>query len=167
MIYYNTKIEALKIRESIIEDTNLLLNLIVEMAEYEKLAHEVVATEESLSKSIFIKKRANALILELDEKPIGYVIYFFNYSTFNGACGLYLEDIYIKKEYRGNGIGKEVFNLLFKIALEEDCKRIEWTCLNWNELAKQFYKSLGAVPMDEWTVHRLTENDIISLVHKN
>ena len=162
--YYNTKEENIKIREASIEDSKLIVDLIIEMAEYEKLANEVIATEESIRESIFIKERAKALIIEFEEKAIGYIIYFFNYSTFNGAAGLYIEDIYIKEEYRGKGTGKDAFKLLAKIALEEDCKRMEWTCLNWNEPSRAFYKKLGAELMNEWTVHRLNEDNIKKLV---
>lgn len=162
--YYNTKEENIKIREASIEDSKLIVDLIIEMAEYEKLANEVIATEESIRESIFIKERAKALIIECEGKAIGYIIYFFNYSTFNGAAGLYIEDIYIKEEYRGKGTGKDAFKLLAKIALEEDCKRMEWTCLNWNEPSRAFYKKLGAELMHEWTVHRLNEDNIKKLV---
>ena len=162
--YYDTKDENIKIREASIEDSKLIVDLIMEMAEYEKLAHEVIATEDSIRKSIFIKERAKALIIECEQKPIGYIIYFFNYSTFNGAAGLYIEDIYIKKEYRGKGTGKDAFKILAKIALEEDCKRMEWTCLDWNEPSRALYKKLGAELMDEWTVHRLTESNIKKLI---
>ena len=162
--YYDTKEENIKIREASIEDSKLIVDLIMEMAEYEKLVHEVIATEESIKESIFIKERAKALIIEFEGKAIGYIIYFFNYSTFTGAAGLYIEDIYIKEEYRGRGTGKDAFKLLAKIALEEGCKRMEWTCLNWNEPSRAFYKKLGAELMDEWTVHRLTEDNIKKLI---
>lgn len=162
--YYNTKENNIKIREASIEDSKLIVDLIIEMAEYEKLAHEVIATEESIRESIFIKERAKALIIELEGKAIGYIIYFFNYSTFNGGAGLYIEDIYIKEEYRGKGTGKDAFKLLAKIALEEDCKRMEWTCLDWNEPSRAFYKKLGAELMEGWTVHRLSESNIKKLI---
>lgn len=162
--YYNTKEENIKIREASIEDSKVIVDLIIEMAKYEKLAHEVIATEESIRESIFIKERAKALIIEFEGKAIGYIIYFFNYSTFNGAAGLYVEDIYIKEEYRGKGTGKDAFKLLAKIALEEDCKRMEWTCLNWNEPSRVFYKKLGAELMKEWTVHRLNESNMKKLI---
>ncbi|MDY4253756.1 MULTISPECIES: GNAT family N-acetyltransferase [unclassified Clostridium] len=160
MKYYDTSIENLKIRETNEEDCNLILSFIKELAEYEKLSDEVVATEESLKKSLFENKRAEVVIIELDKKPIGYALYFYNFSTFIGKSGLYLEDIFIKKEFRGRGIGKEAFKFLIKKAKEEGCKRIEWTCLNWNEPSIKFYKSLGAFPMDEWTTYRLTEKEI-------
>ena len=160
MKYYDTNIESLKIRETIEEDCSLILSLIKDIAEYEKMSDEVIATEESLRESIFKNKRAEVVILELDEKAIGYALYFYNFSTFIGKSGLYLEDIFIKKEARGKGIGKEVFKFLVKKAKEEGCKRMEWACLDWNEPSIKFYKSLGAIPMDDWTIYRLTEKEI-------
>ncbi len=160
MKYYDTNIESLKIRETSEEDCSLILSFIKDIAEYEKMSDEVIATEESLRESIFKNKRAEVVILELDEKDIGYALYFYNFSTFIGKSGLYLEDIFIKKEARGKGIGKEVFKFLVKKAKEEGCKRMEWACLDWNESSIKFYKSLGAVPMDDWTIYRLTEKEI-------
>lgn len=163
MMYYDTSIENLKIRETNEEDCSLILSLIKEMSEYEKLSDQVIATEESLKESIFSNNRAETVILELDGKAIGYALYFYNFSTFIGKSGLYLEDIFIKKEVRGKGIGKEVFKFLAKKAKEEGCKRVEWVCLNWNEPSIKFYKSLGAVSMDDWTIYRLTEKEINKL----
>lgn len=160
MKYYDTNIENLKIRETTEEDCGLILSLIKEIAEYERMSDQVVATEEGLKESIFENNRAEVVVLELDEKAIGYALFFYNFSTFIGKSGLYLEDIFIKKEERGKGIGKEVFKFLVKKAKEEGCKRMEWACLDWNEPSIKFYKSLGAVPMDEWTVYRLTEKEI-------
>ena len=163
MKYYDTNIENFKIRETRKEDVGLILSLIKEIANYENMVEDVIATEESLTKSIFIDKKAEVIIGELNGEPIGYALYFFNYSTFIGRAGLYLEDIYIKPEFRAGGIGKEIFKLLGKIAKENGCKRMEWTCLNWNKSSIKFYESLGAIPMDEWTVHRLQENEINKL----
>lgn len=156
----------LVIRNAKEEDVSTLLELIKEIAEYEKMSDQVIATEETLMESIFKNNRANALILEIDNKKIGYCIYFYNFSTFIGRNGIYIEDIFIKKEYRGNGFGSEIFKFLAKKAKEEGCKRIEWSCLNWNEPSIKFYKSLGAIPMDEWTVYRLTEDKINELAEK-
>lgn len=160
MRYYDTSIENLKIRETSEEDCGLILTFIKEIADYEKLSDQVVATEESIRESIFRNNRAEVVIIELDKKAIGYALYFYNFSTFIGRSGLYLEDIFIKKEVRGKGIGKEVFKFLVKKAKKEGCKRMEWTCLDWNEPSIKFYKSLGAVPMDDWTIYRLTEKEI-------
>ena len=163
MKYYDTSIDNLKIRETSEEDCGLILSFIKEIAEYEKLSDEVVATEEILKESIFNNNRAEVVIVELDGKAVGYALYFYNFSTFNGKSGLYLEDLFIKKEFRGRGIGKEVFKFLVKKAKKEGCKRMEWSCLDWNEPSIKFYKSLGAVAMDEWTVYRLTEKEINKL----
>lgn len=163
MKYYDTNIENFKLRETTKEDVGLILSLIKEIADYEKMSNEVIATEESLIQSIFIDKRAEVVIGELNGETIGYALYFFNYSTFIGRAGLYLEDIYIKPQFRANGLGKEIFRFLGKVAKENGCKRMEWTCLDWNKSSIKFYESLGAIPMDEWTVHRLRENEINKL----
>ena len=163
MRYYDTGIDNLKIRETNEKDCELILSLIKEIAEYEKMSNQVIATEETLLEYIFKNNRAEVVILELDKNPIGYALFFYNFSTFVGRSGLYLEDIFIKKEFRGRGIGKEVFKFLARKAREEGCKRMEWVCLDWNEPSINFYKSLGAVPMDEWTIYRLNEKEIKKL----
>ncbi|MBC5623965.1 GNAT family N-acetyltransferase [Clostridium sp. NSJ-49] len=160
---YNTNIEGFTLRETSENDLSLILGFIKEIAEYEKLSNAVDATEESLKKYVFEKRRAEVLIVEKDENPIGYVVYFYNFSTFTGTSGLYLEDVFIRSEYRGMGLGKEIFKILGKLAREEGCKRMEWVCLNWNEPSKKFYKGLGAISMDEWTTFRLTEDYIRKL----
>ncbi|WP_194189729.1 GNAT family N-acetyltransferase [Clostridium chrysemydis] len=160
MNYIETKIEGFKLRETSEKDIPLILNLIKEIAIYEKMLDQVIATEETLKESIFNKDEAEVLIAEFNGEPIGYVLYFYNFSTFIGRSGFYLEDIYIKPEYRGKGIGKEIFRLIAGIAFEKGCRRMEWTCLNWNEPSINFYKSLGAVPMSEWTVYRLDRENI-------
>ena len=130
MRYYDTGIDNLKIRETNEKDCELILSLIKEIAEYEKMSNQVIATEETLLEYIFKNNRAEVVILELDKNPIGYALFFYNFSTFVGRSGLYLEDIFIKKEFRGRGIGKVVFKFLAKKAREEGCKRMEWVCLN-------------------------------------
>ena len=160
---YNTNIEGFTLRETSENDLSLILGFIKEIAEYEKLSHAVDVTEESLKKYVFEKRRAEVLIVEKDENPIGYVVYFYNFSTFTGTSGLYLEDVFIRSEYRGMGLGKEIFKILGKLAREEGCKRMEWVCLNWNEPSKKFYKGLGAISMDEWITFRLTEDYIRKL----
>lgn len=160
---YNTNIEGFTLRETSENDLSLILGFIKEIAEYEKLSNAVDATEESLKKYVFEKRRAEVLIVEKDENPIGYVVYFYNFSTFTGTSGLYLEDVFIRSEYRGMGLGKEIFKILGKLAREEGCKRMEWVCLNWNEPSKKFYKGLGAISMDEWITFRLTEDYIREL----
>ncbi|MGL4850756.1 MAG: GNAT family N-acetyltransferase [Clostridium sp.] len=165
-MYITTKFDELKLKRATIEDTKTILELIKEIAIYEKMLDQVVATEESIKESIFLKKEAEVLLVEVNEKVIGYVLYFFNYSTFIGRGGFYLEDIYIKEEYRKRGYGREIFKVIGKIAYEKGCHRMEWTCLNWNKPSIEFYKSLGAVPMDEWTVYRLTREKIKDLAER-
>ncbi len=163
MEYIDTKIEGFKLRKAEENDINLVLGLIKELAVYEKMLDEVIATEDSIRESVFIRKDANVMIAEFDGKPIGYVFYFFNYSTFIGKSGFYLEDIYIKPEYRGRGIGKEIFKVIAKIACYNGFKRVEWSCLNWNEPSINFYKGIGAIPMSDWTVYRLEGDKIRQL----
>ena len=144
------------IRQASISDISLILSLIRELAEYEKLAHEVVATEEILAQSLFGENpKAFAVIAEAQGKSAGFALYFYNFSTFLGQPGLYVEDLYVKPEFRGQGIGKQLLRHLAQKTVAERCGRLEWCVLDWNEPALEFYRSLGAVPMDEWTVYRL------------
>jgi GNAT superfamily N-acetyltransferase len=155
---------VLTIRPATASDTRLILELIKELASYEKLAHEVVADESTLHASLFSENsNAHALIAEEDSKPIGFALYFYNFSTFLGRKGLYLEDLYIRPDYRGRGYGRQVLRYLAKQAVVENCGRMEWWVLDWNEPSIHFYKSLGAVPMDEWTVFRLDEEKLKAL----
>ncbi|MDO9679745.1 MAG: GNAT family N-acetyltransferase [Bacteroidales bacterium] len=144
------------IREANSSDINLIFDFICDLADYEKLRHDVTATPEILHESIFVKKQAEVLIAELDGVPVGFALYFHNFSTFKGKACLYLEDIFIKPQYRGKGFGKAIFNRLAQIAVERGCDRFDWAVLDWNEPSINFYKSLGAFPMDDWTVFRLT-----------
>ena len=153
------KDELLKIHEAEPGDVKLILTLIKELAEYEKLSSSVTATESILEKALFGEKRyAEVLIAEYESKPAGYALYFFNFSTFLGKPGIYLEDIYVRPQYRGKGIGKALLKRLIKLAEDKNCGRVEWAVLNWNQSAINFYKSLGAVPMNEWTIFRLNED---------
>ena len=137
-------------------DVPLLLSFIRELAEYERLSHEVSATEETLERSMFGEHAyAEALLGYAGETPVGFAIFFHNFSTFVGKPGIYLEDIYVKPEHRGNGHGRAMLRHLAGLALERDCGRFEWAVLDWNEPAIQFYRSLGARPMDDWIVYRL------------
>lgn len=138
------------------EDVPLILELIKELAKYEKLEHEVVATEEILEEWLFEKKRAEVIFPVLDGQVIGYALFFHNFSTFLGRAGIYLEDLYIRPEFRGNGYGKAAIQKLAQIAVERGCGRLEWSCLDWNQPSIDFYLSLGAEPMKGWTVYRLT-----------
>ena len=137
-------------------DCALILSFIKGLAEYEKLSDQVVATEELLRQTIFEDHKANVIFVCEEKKEVGFALYFYNYSTFLGRPGLYLEDIFVLPEYRGRGYGKSLLQHLAGIAVKEGCGRMEWWCLDWNQPSIDFYKSLGAIPMDEWTVYRLT-----------
>jgi len=148
------------VRDAERQDVKVILDLIIELAAYEKMAHLVTATEEILENSLFQQKVAKALIAEYDGVPIGYAIYFYNFSTFTGKAGIYLEDLYVKSEYRGKGYGKALLGEVAAVASKEGCPRLEWSCLNWNKPSINFYESLNARHMDEWRTYRLTGEDI-------
>lgn len=153
----NTKINDVTLRFAQEQDIPLILYFIRELAKYENMLDKVVATESGLKESIFIKKAAEVIICEYKREPAGFALFFHNYSTFLGQAGIYLEDLFVKPEMRGKGLGKVILSYLAKLAVERGCGRLEWACLDWNEPSIQFYKSLGAVQMDEWTTYRLTE----------
>jgi len=149
--------EPLVIRAATAADSATLLSLIQALADYEKLSHEVVATAETLRETLFGEHpQAEAIIAEWDGAPAGFALFFHNYSTFLSRRGLYLEDLFVKPELRGQGIGKALFLRLAQIAVERGCGRFEWSVLDWNEPAIGFYGSLGAEPMSEWTMFRLS-----------
>ena len=152
-----TKNNDFIIRPATKEDCGLILDFIIELATYEKLAHEVVTDLVTLEKSLFGETAyAKVVIGEYKNKPVSFALYFHNFSTFLGKPGLYLEDLYVKPEMRGKGLGKIMLTYLAKTAIDLGCGRFEWWVLNWNKSAIEFYKSLGAEPMDEWTVNRVT-----------
>ncbi|MCL2110419.1 GNAT family N-acetyltransferase [Microgenomates group bacterium] len=144
-------------------DEGLILQFIKDLAEYEKLLHEVVATEELLNEWLFKKKKAEVIIGELDGEPVAFALFFHNFSTFLGKSGIYLEDLYVKPEMRGKGLGKTMLKRLAKIALERGCGRLEWWCLDWNKSSIDFYLSLGAEPMKDWTVYRIARDTLAEL----
>ncbi len=147
----------LEIHPATEEDVPLLLRFVKELAEYENLSHEVSATEEVLKESLFGGRRvAEALLAYLGDEPVGFALFFHNFSTFLGRPGIYLEDLYVRPEFRGSGIGRTLLAHLAKLAKERGCGRLEWWVLDWNEPSIGFYKSLGAVAMDDWTVYRVT-----------
>ena len=149
------------IRIATADDAELILALIIELAIYEKAEHEVVTTAEEIRESIFgSNSKTSALIAEVDNKPVAYAIYFYNYSTWLGKNGIYLEDIYVFPEYRQQGIGKALLQRVAKIAVNENCGRVEWAVLDWNTPAIEFYESLGAKSQDEWTVYRLSGDEL-------
>jgi GNAT superfamily N-acetyltransferase len=145
-------------------DVPVLLSLIRDLAEYERLSHEVEATADVLRRNLFGERPyAEALVGELRGEPVAFAVYFHNFSTFLGKPGLYLEDLYVKPAARGLGIGRAILRRLARIAVERDCGRLEWSVLDWNEPALAFYKSLGAIPMNDWTIHRVTGDSLRSL----
>ncbi|WP_027634306.1 GNAT family N-acetyltransferase [Clostridium hydrogeniformans] len=156
----NIHMKNFKIRFAKEEDIPTILKFIKELASYENLLDQVIATEETLKESLFEKKSAQVIIGEYENTPISFALFFHNFSTFIGKSGLYLEDLYVSPSFRGYGIGKKMLSHLANIAMERGCKRFEWWCLDWNTPSIDFYKSLGAEPMDQWTVYRLGEEDI-------
>ena len=137
------------------KDTALILKFIKELAEYEKMLDEVVATEELLEDWIFNKQKAEVIFAMADGKEAGFALFFHNFSTFLGRAGIYLEDLYVNPEYRGRGIGKALLKKLASVAVERGCGRLEWWCLDWNKSSIDFYRSMGAEPMEDWTVYRM------------
>ena len=137
-------------------DCGLVLSFIRGLADYEKMSDQVVATEELLREWIFEKRKAEVLFVCDDDKEVGFALFFHNFSTFLGRAGIYLEDLFVLPEYRGKGYGKALLKKLAQITAERSCGRLEWACLDWNQPSIDFYRSLGALPMDEWTTYRLT-----------
>lgn len=162
----STSLSNLIIRNADVEDVPLLLNFVKGIAEFEHLIHMVSATEESLTKAFFgDRPYAEALIAELDAEPVGFVVFFHNFSTFVGKPGLYLEDLYVLPEHRGKGIGAALFKKCVQIARERDCGRMEWSALQWNP-ARKFYESFGAQLLDDWVIYRLDEKMISDICSK-
>ena len=144
-------------------DAALILQFVKALAEYEKMLDDVVATEESLREWLFDKKKAEVIFAVAGGTEVGFALFFHNFSTFLGRSGLYLEDLYVKSEYRGLGYGKAILKKLAQIAVERECGRLEWWCLDWNKPSIDFYLSLGAKPMEDWTVYRLTGDTLTNL----
>lgn len=142
------------------EETGLVLEFIKKLAAYEKCSDEVVADEATLYQSLFVEKSAEVVFAEEDDVVIGFALFFHNFSTFVGRKGLYLEDLFIIPEKRGLGYGKSILKYLADIAVERNCGRMEWICLDWNTPSLAFYRSIGAFPLDEWTVQRMTEERV-------
>ena len=154
------------IREAHSEDCQTIARFIRLIAEYEKMSDEVIWDYDTLYQQLFVEKRAEVLLGEENGKVVGFALYFHNFSTFVGRKGLYLEDLYILKECRGKGYGKAFFRRLCQIATERHCGRMEWVCLNWNQPSIDFYTSLGAFGMNEWTTWRLSEDSIHRLARE-
>ena len=155
---------SLIIRDAQIKDSSDILRFIKELARYEKAEHEVTATVEMIEDSIFgAASTVKAVICERDKKPVGFAVYFFNYSTWQGKNGLYLEDLFVTESERGTGAGKLLLRHLARIAVQENCGRFEWNVLDWNEPAIRFYKSIGAVEKSEWRGYQLVGEKLLAL----
>jgi len=154
----------IEIRPANPEDCLLILRFITELAIYEEAEDAVVATEADIRNTLYATdSTTNAVICEIDSQPVGFAVYFFNYSTWLGKHGLYLEDLYVSPEYRGSGAGKALLKHLAKIAVSKKCGRFEWSVLDWNEPAIKFYQSIGAEPQNEWVAYRLTGKALVGL----
>lgn len=151
------------IRQANTDDVHIILSFIKDLAEYENMSDQVVATEELLREWIFEKKKAEVLLAMEGDTAVGFALYFYNFSTFLGRAGIYLEDLFVKKEYRGRGYGKALLKELARIAVEQGCGRLEWCCLDWNQPSIDFYLSLGAIPMDDWTQYRVAGDTLKKL----
>jgi GNAT superfamily N-acetyltransferase len=159
-----TKHDDFGIRPARVEDVPVILQLIRDLAMYERAPNDVTATEEQLVGVLFGERPAAEVLLAFEgQSPVGFAVFFYNFSTWLGRPGLYLEDLFVKPEKRGKGYGRALLVELAKIARDRECGRMEWAVLNWNEPAIKFYRALGAKPMDEWTVFRLTSDEIAQL----
>ncbi|PPB51258.1 diadenosine tetraphosphatase [Campylobacter hyointestinalis subsp. hyointestinalis] len=152
-----------EIREAKKEDLDSIINLIKELAKYENMEDQITFTKDDYEKSLFEKQYAKALVCEYKNNIIGYAIYFYSFSTFLGKGGIYLEDIYIQKEFRNKGIGKKILKTLAQICINENLGRLEWACLDWNEPSLAFYKKIGAKTLDEWISLRVDGQNLIKL----
>ncbi len=158
----------LSIRPAGLADSELILHFIRELAIYEKAEHEVQATVETIAATIFSKdSHVNALICEQGGQAVGIAIYFFNYSTWLAKSGLYLEDLYVSPEHRGKGAGKLLLKKMAQIAIQKDCGRFEWSCLDWNKPSRDFYQSIGAKSQDEWVGYRMSGQTLIDFAEQS
>lgn len=148
------------IRSARPDEASLILQFIKKLADYERCSDEVIATDEVIYDSIFVKHDADVVFIEEEGVVVGFALYFYNFSTFVGRKGLYLEDLFVLPEKRGLGYGKAMLQHLARIAVEQNCGRMEWICLDWNEPSLKFYHSVGAIPMSDWTVQRLDEENL-------
>jgi GNAT superfamily N-acetyltransferase len=161
---FSASLPDFEIRPATIDEVPLILSFIKKLAQYERLAHEVVATEESLRETLFnSRKTAEVVIGDLQNKPIGLVLFFHNYSTFLGRPGLYIEDLFVDETYRRRGFGSALLSYVARLAIERNCGRLEWSVLDWNKPAIEFYTKFGAVPMSGWTVFRVTGQSLENL----
>lgn len=152
------------IRTATADDISIIKQFIIDLAIYEKMMDDVVVTNELLHDSLFVHHSAHCILAFEDKTPVGFALYFYNYSTFLGKKGLYLEDLFVNPAYRGKGYGKQLLLHLVQVAKQENCGRMEWSVLNWNTPAIEFYESLGAEAMNEWTVFRLNSKKMETLI---
>ena len=155
-----------EIRFATEKDVGLILDFIKSLAEYEKMSDQVVADEQLLTEWIFKKNKAEVLFALEDGKEVGFALFFSNFSTFLGRAGIYLEDLFVKPEFRGHGHGKALIKELAKTAIDRGCGKLEWSCLDWNKPSIDFYLSLGAEPMDEWTTYRIAGETLDKLARE-
>lgn len=157
----STSIEGFEIRPATEADAPVILAFIKQLARYEKLSHEVVATEASIRETLFgMRRAAEVAIGFLKQRPVGFVLFFHNYSTFLGQPGLYIEDLFVEEAYRRRGFGRALLLHVARLAQERRCGRLEWSVLDWNRPAIEFYKKLDAVPMSDWTIYRITGDSL-------
>lgn len=157
---------SLSIRAATPADIGTILELIRELAIYEKLLHEVEASEELLQKHLFDEPKVRVLLAEWNGAPAGYALFFYNFSTFLARPGIHLEDIFVQPQFRGRGVGKALLIQVAQIAEKENCGRLEWNVLDWNAPSIAFYRSMGAVPLDDWTIMRVTGDALSQLAQK-
>ncbi len=162
----STPVPGFEIRPATEADAPVILSFVKQLAEYEKLAHEVAATESAIRETLFGSRRIGEVAIGYFEtKPVGFVLFFHNYSTFLGRPGLYIEDLFVEEVYRRRGFGRALLLYVARLAQERRCGRLEWSVLNWNEPAIEFYKKLGAVSMSDWTVYRITGENLRRLAN--
>lgn len=158
----------IEIRKADVNDVPLILEFIQSLAEYERLRDACTATEERLRTTLFSEKpAAEVIIAEASGEPVGFALFFHNYSTFLAQRGIYLEDLFVKPEARGKGVGLALLSALARIAVERNCGRLEWAVLDWNQLAIDFYRRIGAVPLDDWRIFRMTGDSLAGLAQRN
>jgi GNAT superfamily N-acetyltransferase len=160
-------VTAFRLAAATDRDVPIILRLIKDLAEYEQLSHAVVATEDRLRESLFVRRAAEVVLAYAGDEPAGYAMFFQTFSTFLGVPGMYLEDIFVLPAFRRQGLGRQLLTHLAQIAVERGYGRVEWTVLDWNAPAIEFYKTLGARPLDEWTVFRLTGEPLRALARRD
>lgn len=158
--------EQYVIRQATENDVPLMLGFIRELAEYEHMSDQVKATQRDMREWMFVKKTAEAVICECGGQPVGFALYFYNFSTFLGKAGIFIEDLYVKPDMRGKGLGKALFVRLAQICVERGCARLEWNCLDWNTPSIEFYTAMGGQPLNEWTTYRIAGETLLRLADR-